>query len=176
MKTYVTTFALLALAALPSAVAAQDTDWNRYTLEALGGVFVRAEAGPACAAAGVTAESVRLQAEGVLAAADVEMLTEGEMLRNPALPELRIGVECATGDAVPGALAYAVSIRVMQSAQMIRDNQITLPEAITWHASAVGVRQAAEARAGVEAAVADKLAGFAAAYSAVNRERPAPPG
>ena len=32
---------LLAAAFVPAAVHGQDTEWNRYTLEDLGGVFVR---------------------------------------------------------------------------------------------------------------------------------------
>jgi hypothetical protein len=176
MKTLAQALALLVLVALPAGAAAQDTDVNRYTLEGLGGVFVRAEANAACEGAGVTAESVRLQAEGALATSEVDMLTEGEMLRNPALPELRIRIECAASDGVPGAVAYSVAVRVLQSVQMIRDNQITLPEAVTWHASAVGVAPAAGARAGLEEAITAKVGEFAAAYTAVNQQASATPG
>lgn len=158
------------LVALPPAVHAQDRDFNRYTLEELGGVFVRGEASEACAATGATGESVRLAAEGVLAGAEVEMLAEGEMLRNPALPELRVAVDCAASDAVPGALAYAVSVRALQAVQMIRDNQITLPEAVTWHTAILGVSPAGDARAGLDAAVAEAVGRFAAAYAAINRQ------
>ena len=160
----------LGLIGLPAGGAAQDTVWNRYTLEDLGGVFVSAHTGAACAGAGVTDESVRVRAEETLAAAEVELLTQGEMLRNPALPELRITLECEPGDgvAVTGALAWSVAVRVHQSTQMTRDNQITLSEAVTWFATGLGVAAITDATAALEAAVTASVEEFASAYTEAN--------
>ena len=46
---------VLALTLAPSLLSAQDTEWNRYTLEELGGVFVRTEANAMCESRGVSA-------------------------------------------------------------------------------------------------------------------------
>ena len=170
MTRYASRLAIFGLICLPSGSAAQDTVWNRYTLEDLGGVFVSAETGAACAGAGVTDQSVRVQAEAALAAADVELLTQGEMLRNPGLPELRILLECTPGDgvSVSGALAYSVSVRVHQSTQMTRDNQITLSEAVTWFVTELGVAAIVDAKAALEAAVDATVEEFATAYTEAN--------
>jgi hypothetical protein len=170
MKRYALMAMAFGLICLPAGSAAQDTVWNRYTLEDLGGVFVSAQTGAACAGAGVTDESVQVQAEATLAAAGVDLLTQGEMLRNPGLPELRIILECAPGDgvAVTGALAYSVAVRVHQSTQMTRDNQITLSEAVTWFASDLGVAAIAGAQAALEAAVTARVEEFATAYTETN--------
>ncbi len=170
MKGYALTAITIGLIGLPARGAAQDTVWNRYTLEDLGGVFVSARTGSVCAGAGVTGESVRVQAEETLAAADVELLTQGEMLRNPGLPELRIVLECALGDGatVSGALAYSVAVRVHQSTQMTRDNQITLPEAVTWFATGLGVAAVPDAQGALETAVAAGVEEFATAYIEAN--------
>ncbi len=170
MKRYALMAMALGLIGLPAGSAAQDTVWNRYTLEDLGGVFVSAQTGAACAGAGITDESVRVQTEATLAAAGVDLLTQGEMLRNPGLPELRIILECAPGDgvAVTGALAYSVAVRVHQSTQMTRDNQITLAEAVTWFATDLGVAAIVDAQAALEAAVTAGVEEFAAAYTETN--------
>ncbi len=144
---------------------AQDTEWNRYSLENLGGVFVRAEASPACESAGVTTDALRADAESTLLEAEVEILTEQEMLRNTALPELRVTLECAMGE----GFAYAVSVRVQQAAQMIRDPQVQLSEAVTWYATAVGVGASGSAvQEALQATTKGKIEEFAAAYVAAN--------
>ena len=178
MKRYALMAMALGLIGLPVEGTAQDTVWNRYTLEDLGGVFVSAQTGAACAGAGVTDESVRVQAEATLAAADVELLTQGEMLRNPGLPELRIILECTPGDgvAVTGALAWSVAVRVHQSTQMTRDNQITLSEAVTWFATGLGVAAIVDAQAALEAAVTARVEEFATAYTETNGGAGATPG
>ena len=170
MTRYASMLAVFGLLCLPARGAAQDTVWNRYTLEDLGGVFVSAQTGPACAGAGVTDQSVRVQAEAALASAEVDLLTQGEMLRNPGLPEFRINLDCTPGDgvAVSGALAYSVSVRVHQSTQMTRDNQITLAEAVTWFATELGVAAIVDAQAALVAAVDARVEEFATAYTEAN--------
>lgn len=162
---------LCALVALMMGVTtellAQDTEWNRYSLENLGGVFVRAEASPACESAGVTADALRAEAESTLLEAEVEILTEQEMLRNTALPELRVTLECAMGGG--DGFAYAVSVRVQQAAQMIRDPQVQLSEAVTWYATALGVGASGSAvQEALQATTKGKIEEFAAAYAAAN--------
>ena len=148
--------------------AAQDTVWNRYTLEGLSGVYVRPETNQGCEGAGVSRESIRSAAEAVLAEAEVPLLTEREMLESPGLPELRVSYECGGG--VAGVVGYSVSIRVQQATQMVRDTQITLPEAITWYATAVGVAEAGTTAEALDAALQAKLAEFTEAFRAANAE------
>ncbi len=163
--------ALVGLAAMsiPTDVVAQDTVWNRYTLEDLGGVFVRTEAAT-CESLGMTRQVVQAEAEAILIEAEVDLLTEGEMLRNPALPELRVTLECAAGEDAASAVAYSVSVRVQQSAQMTRDSQISLPEAVTWWSTGVGVEEAATAQAALQEALKWKVEEFATAYVEANTE------
>ncbi len=154
----------------PSVAAAQDTEWNRYTLENLAGVYIRAEADATCEAAGVSAATVQAEAEAALFEA-VTVLTEQQMLETPGLPELRITLECAGGeDDVDAALAYSVSVRVQQAVQMIRDNQITLSEAVTWYATQVGVAERGDAAERIEETIGAKLEEFTAAFAAANAD------
>ena len=153
---------------VPVAAAAQDTTWNRYTLEGLPGVFVRAETNLGCEGAGVSAESIRADATAVLEAAEVPLLTEQEMLASPGLPELRVTFECGGG--VAGAVGYSVSVRVQQATQMIRDTQITLSEAVTWWASGVGVAEAGVAADALKSAMEAKLGEFVEAFQEANAD------
>lgn len=152
----------------PAAAAAQDTEWNRYTLEGLTGLHVVAETNEGCQGAGLADAAVRTDAEAALRDAGVPLLTRDEMLATPGLPELRLTLECGGG--VSGVVGYAVSVRVQQATQMIRDAQITLSEAVTWFATAVGVAEAASAASAATAALQAKLAEFAAAFEAANAE------
>ena len=158
--------------ATPGAASAQDTDWNRYTLDGLAGVYVRAETNQGCEGAGISAETVRADAEAVLEAAEVPLLAEREMLASPGLPELRVTLECGGG--VAGVVGYSVSVRVQQATQMIRDTQITLSEAVTWWTSQVGVSEAALTADALGTALEAKLAEFAEAFRAANAEEEGP--
>lgn len=169
------TVAPAALAGLaPGPSAAQDTVWNRYTLEGLDGVYVRAETNQGCQGAGVSEESIRAQAVGALEEAGVPLLTEREMLAAPGLPELRVTYECGGG--VAGVVGYAVWVRMQQATQMIRDTQITFSEGITWYATAVGVAEAATTAGALGEALQAKLAEFAEAFRAANGEDEGPEG
>jgi hypothetical protein len=172
MKRYLPAIAALMLLSTPAGVEAQDTEWNRYTLDGLGGVFLRADADEACESAGVTVSSLLAESAVKLIEANVDLLTEEQMLENAALPELRITVECVagSGNGTADALAYGVSVRVQQSAQMIRDSQVTLPEAVTWYATELGVASSADVAAALESAIDRKIEQFAAAYVAANAE------
>ncbi len=155
------------LAALsPGGAAAQNTEWNRYTLEGLVGVHVVAETNDGCQGAGLAAESVRADAETALRDAGVPLLAREEMLATPGLPEVRVALECGGG--VSGVVGYAVSVRVQQATQMIRDTQITLSETVTWYVAAVGVAEAASTASAVNTALRAKLAEFAEAFEAAN--------
>ncbi len=161
--------AALLLAPLASAgAAAQDTVWNRYTLEGLDGLYIRAETNQGCEGAGVSAASIRADAEAALTEAEVPLLTEREMLDSPGLPELRVTFECGGG--VAGVVGYSVSVRVQQATQMIRDTQITLPEAVTWYATTVGVAEAGTAADTLGEALRAKLAEFSEAFKAANAD------
>ncbi len=170
MRRIVCALVALTVMSIPTDVVAQDTVWNRYTLEDLGGVFVRTEAAT-CQSVGMTRQVVQADAESILVESEVDLLTEGEMLRNPALPELRITLECAAGEG-SGAVAYSVAVRVQQSAQMTRDSQISLPEAVTWWSTEVGVGDATTAQAALQEALEGKVEEFATAYVAANTEPP----
>ena len=160
----------VAVAALlvPVAATAQDTTWNRYTLDGLPGVHVRAETNLGCEGAGVSAESILADAVAVLEGAEVPLLTREEMLANPGLPELRVTFECGGG--VAGVVGYSVSVRVQQATQMIRDTQITLSEAVTWWASEVGVAEAGSVAEALKAVMEGKLEEFAEAFNEANAE------
>ena len=164
--------AVLTAMSFPTDVVAQDSVWNRYTLEGLGGVFVRTEMDEPCESVGVSRRTVQMDAEAVLVDAEVDLLTEGEMLRNPGLPELRITLECVVGEdpGASGAVAYSVSLRVQQSAQMTRNSQISLPEAVTWWSTAVGVAGSGNVRTALEEDLRGKIEEFAAAYIEANTE------
>ncbi len=172
MSRYLCALVVLTAVSVPTDVVAQDRVWNRYTLENLGGVFVRTEADDPCESVGVTRRDVQADAESILLEAEVDLLTEGEMLRNPALPELRITLECVVGegDGASGAVGYSVSVRVQQSAQMTRDSQVTLPEAVTWWATKVGVAGSGDVQAALEEDLRLTLEEFATAYVEANTE------
>ncbi|NIR36123.1 MAG: hypothetical protein GWN02_08335, partial [Gemmatimonadetes bacterium] len=85
---------LLALA-VSTPLEAQDTEWNRYTLEDLGGVHVRMETGDACQAVGIAASDFQAHVSTTLVESDVGVLTMEEMLEHPALPELLVTIDCA---------------------------------------------------------------------------------
>ena len=164
--------AALAVTLVPAVLVAQNTVWNRYTLEELGGVFVSAETDAACESVGVTRRAVQADAEAILVESEVDLLTEGEMLRNPGLPELRITLECVMGEGegASGAVAYSVSLRVQQSAQMTRDSQISLPEAITWWSTTMGVDGSAGVQTALQETLKGKVEEFATAYIEANTE------
>ena len=166
MKRLILATGAAVLVAIPASVEAQDTEWNRYTLEEIGGVYVSTEATAACEAAGVTASSVEADAALKLLDGEVDLLTQEEMLANPGLPELRISLSCVAGNG--GAVAYSVALRVQQAAQMVRDNQVTLAEAVTWYTTDVGVASGDGAGSAIKSALDAKLMQFAAAYASAN--------
>jgi hypothetical protein len=164
-------FALTALALAPLSVQAQDTDWNRYTLEDLGGVFVRFDVGEACETAGITSAMYEADVSLKLMDSDVGVLTMEEMLAHPAMPELRVTLDCASGaNGASGTMAWSVAVRVQQSAQMLRDTQITLPEAVTWYASEIGASSEGGAADAVGNALMRQVDAFAEAWAAVHAE------
>ena len=167
MNRWVPMVAVLALGA-PAAVAGQDTEWNRYTLENLGGVFVRVDVAEACQGAGVAAADFEAAVSLKLIEGEVGVLTREEMLRNPALPELRVSVECASGGG--GATAWVVGLRVQQAAQMLRNTQVTLPEAVTWYATQLGMSAGANVKEDVEAAVNGGLDRLVEAWTEANED------
>lgn len=169
MKRLATLGLLVLAASTPTALEAQDTEWNRYTLEDLGGVYVRMEVAEACEAAGVTASDFEATVSMSLIESEVGVLTREEMLEHPALPELRVTIDCAAGtNGSSGAMAYSVELRVQQSAQMLRDTQITLPEAVTWFSSKVGVTGSGSAADAVGATLNEQVAAFATAWTEIN--------
>ncbi|MGI9628125.1 MAG: hypothetical protein ACR2QM_14915 [Longimicrobiales bacterium] len=157
----------------PGAVAGQDEEWNRYTLEELEGVFVRAEASPACEEFGVSSTSLRDDANKTLEEAEVALLSEPEMLAAPGLPDLRITVECAEGP--DNTVAYSVWLMMQQAARMVRDEQIQLSEAVTWYTTALGAAEDDRAADEVGEALVLKLGEFAEAFKAANSVEEADP-
>lgn len=171
MKRRVSAGFLVAALIAPAVVSGQDTEWNRYTLEDLGGVFVHIEADEQCQAVGVTPATYEADVSLKLMEAEVGVLTQEEMLLHPALPELRISLDCASGEnGASGAVAYSIGLRVQQSAQMLRDTQITLPEAVTWFSNEVGVTAEGTAAEAVGATLMEQVDAFAAAWAAIHSE------
>lgn len=171
MERFTSALIVLTLTSMPAGVGAQDTEWNRYTLEGLSGVFIRAESDPSCESAGVTASKLQADAAIQLLETDVAPLTRDEMLALTGLPELRITVECATGNGGSGPLGYSVSLRVQQAVKLIRNEQITLPEAVTWYSTAFGMADAGGAQEAVLTTLTSALEGFATAYAEANAEK-----
>ena len=161
--------AVAACLLLPSALTAQDEPWNRYTLDGLGGVYIQIDADQVCMDAGVEAADFEASTSLKLIEGEVGVLTYEEMLEHPALPELRVTLTCATGNG-GGSMAYSVGLRVKQAAQMLRDTQISLPEAVTWYSTDVGVTTASAATSDIEAAVEAALDVFLEAWTAANGE------
>ena len=177
MKSALRAGLLLAALATPVAVHGQDTEWNRYTLEDLGGIFVRIEVADGCSAAGVAAARYEADLSLKLIEGEVGVLTQAEMLLHPAMPELRVSIDCADGsNGESGALAYSVGLRVQQSAQMMRDTQITLPEAVTWFSTNVGVTSPASAADAVGTALMSSVDDFVTAWTEVHAEGEGGPG
>ena len=63
------------MTSLPGVVRAQDTEWNRYTLEDLGGIHVQFEVADACEASGVTAALYEADVSLSLIESEVGVLT-----------------------------------------------------------------------------------------------------
>ena len=74
------------------------------------------------------------------------------------------------GEGASGAVAYSVSLRVQQSAQMTRDSQISLPEAITWWSTTMGVDGSAGVQTALQETLKGKVEEFATAYIEANTE------
>ncbi len=156
------------IAAPPQRATAQDTLWNRYTLDGLSGVHVRTEVNQGCEGAGIAADGVRATAVALLEAAGIPLLSEEDMLASPGLSELRVSLECGGG--VAGVVGHSVSVRVQQAAQMIRDTQITLSEAVTWWTSRAGVTEAGKTGDALDAALKAELNKFVQAFREANAE------
>jgi hypothetical protein len=162
---------LVMAASLPVAYAplsAQDTEWNRYTLEELPGVFVTAEATEPCTGMGVESEAVRTRTLALLEEAEVQIMTESDMLAAPGLPDLRVTVECVRGD--DDAAAYSVWVRMQQAARMVRDEQLQLSESVTWYTTALGVTSDSDLDGAVDEALESTIGQFAEAFKAANAE------
>ena len=172
MKRLACTIVGLMLISSPDILDAQDTEWNRYTLEEIGGVHVSVVGNPTCESVGVLSSEVQANAAIKLLESEVDLLTEDEMLENPGLPELRITLQCVVGDQsdVDGAIAYSIEVRVNQAAKMVRDEQVTLAEAVTWYTTAVGVANADDTQQALSEAIDVKLEEFAKAYVEANAE------
>ena len=172
MKRLACTIVGLMLISAPGVLDAQDTEWNRYTLQKIGGVHVSVVGNQTCESVGVISSEVRANAAIKLLESEVDLLTEDEMLENPGLPELRITLQCVVGDQsdIGGAIAYSIEVRVNQAAKMVRDEQVTLAEAVTWYTTAVGVANADDTQRTLSEAIDLKLEEFAKAYVEANAE------
>ena len=160
------------LISAPGVLDVQDTEWNRYTLQKIGGVHVSVVGNQTCESVGVISSEVRANAAIKLLESEVDLLTEDEMLENPGLPELRITLQCVVGDQsdIGGAIAYSIEVRVNQAAKMVRDEQVTLAEAVTWYTTAVGVANADDTQQALREVIDVKLEEFAKAYVEANGE------
>jgi len=172
MKRLACTIVGLMLISAPGVLDAQDTEWNRYTLQKIGGVHVSVVGNQTCESVGVISSEVRANAAIKLLESEVDLLTEDEMLENPGLPELRITLQCVVGDQsdVGGVIAYSIEVRVNQAAKMVRDEQVTLAEAVTWYTTAVGVANADDTQQALREVIDGKLEEFAKAYVEANGE------
>lgn len=152
---------------MAGSATAQNTEWNRYTLEELTGVYVRFEIQPRCAEYEVEEARLRTEAESVLEDQAVPMLTEAEMLAAPGLPDLRVTVECAEND---DRVAYSIWLRMQQAARMVRNEQLQLSEAVTWYTTALGVTDDDDVADDVRDALKEQMEIFATAFNQANAE------
>ena len=167
MKTLKLISVALFLLAIPLDVQGQDNVWNHYSLEGVGGVFVETTTNAACELAGISNDETQAIVERTLLESEVELLTQQEMLRNPALPELRVSSQCLVGR---GTVAYFISVMMHQSVQMTRDSQISLPEGVTWYSTGMGIGSAEDLQSGIAGTVQEEIASFSAAYLAANSD------
>lgn len=166
-STLIAFFIALFLSFAPSDAQAQNSTWNNYTLEGIGGVFVRTSTNAACELAGISTNETQAVVERSLLESEVELLTEQEMLRNPALPELRVSSQCLVDQ---GTVAYFISVRMHQSIQMTRDSQISLPEGVTWYSTGMGIGSAEDLQANIVETVQAEIESFSAAYLEANSD------
>jgi hypothetical protein len=159
------TLLALFLMSVPLNAQGQDSAWNNYTLEGIGGVFVRTSINAACELAGISTDETQAVVEQTLLESEVELLTEQEMLRNPALPELRVSSQCLVSQ---GTVAYFISVRMHQSIQMTRDSQISLPEGVTWYSTGMGIGSTEDLQANIVETVQEELESFSVAYLEAN--------
>jgi hypothetical protein len=150
---------------LPFNAQGQDNAWNNYTLEGIGGVFVRTSTNAACELAGINTNETQAVVERTLLESEVELLTEQEMLRNSALPELRVSSQCLVNQ---GTVAYFISVRMHQSIQMTRDAQITLAEGVTWYSTGMGIGEVSDLQTSISETVQEEIKNFSAAYLEAN--------
>ncbi len=162
---------VLLFSAVPHPASAQNTDWNRYTLEDLTGVYVRFDIQARCVGFEVDEARLRQEAESVLEDAEVPLLTEAEMLAAPGLPDLRVTVECAEND---GRVAYSIWLRMQQAARMVRNEQLQLSEAVTWYTTALGVTDDDDVADDVRDALKERMEEFAGAFRQANADTETP--
>jgi hypothetical protein len=100
---------------------------------------------------------------------EVAVLTMEEILAHPAMPEIRGTLDCVVvSNGASGNTAWSVALRVQQSAQMLRDTQITLPEAVTWFSSEIGAASGDGAADAVGNALMRQIGAFAESWAAVH--------
>ncbi len=155
------------LLSLPFGAQGQDKVWNHYSLEGIGGVFVQTTINAACELAGLSNDETQAIVERTLLESEVELLTQQEMLRNPALPELRVSSQCLVSQ---GTVAYFISVMMHQSIQMTRDSQISLPEGVTWYSTGMGIGSATDLQANITETVQEEIKSFSAAYLEANSD------
>ena len=157
----------LGLLILPFNAQAQNEVWNHYSLEGIGGVFVQTTTNAACELAGVSNDETQAIVERTLLESQVELLTRQEMLRNPALPELRVSSQCLVNQET---IAYFISVMMHQSIQMTRDSQISLPEGVTWYSTGMGIGSVTDVQTSMAEIVQEEIETFSAAYLEANSE------
>ena len=167
MRLFTTVLLALVLLSLPFSAQAQDEVWNNYSLEGVGGVFVQTSTNAACELSGVSNDETQAIVERTLLESQVELLTRQEMLRNPALPELRGSSQCLVNQET---IAYFVSIMMHQSVQMTRDSQISLPEGVTWYSTGMGIGSVTDLQTSIAETVQEEIEIFSAAYLEANSE------
>ena len=167
MRFFKTALLTLVLLNLPFSAQAQDEIWNQYSLEGIGGVFVETTTNAACELTGVSNDETQAIVERTLLESEVELLTRQEMLRNPALPELRVSSQCLVNQET---IAYFVSVMMHQSIQMTRDSQISLPEGVTWYSTGMGIGSVTDLQTSMAQTVQEEIETFSAAYLEANSE------
>jgi hypothetical protein len=161
---------LMALAALPLALAIEDDEYARSTLRGLPGVYVAVEAlDPDVQQDGLTKATLQADAELRLRMAGIKVLSREEWAKTQGGPVCYIDVSIVKDVGLTDVLdfdlyAFEVSVELHQDVALLRDMAVKVLSP-TWSASYVGFTNTLPR---IRAKVTELVERFINAYQAVN--------
>jgi len=161
---------LMALAALPCALAVEDDEYARSTLRGLPGVYVAVEAlDPDVNHHGLTKATLAADAELRLRMAGIKVLSREQWTKTQGGPVCYIDVSIVKDVALTDVLdfdlyAFEVSVELHQDVALVRDMAVMVLSP-TWSASYVGFTNTLPR---IRTKVSELLERFINAYQTVN--------